>query len=692
MAKQGDAELGHGRLLDAWVPPNNAGKPIGCFASTFTFASRFFEAECLSRFAGITELRDDSSRALEWALESHERLGALSAATVLVDQAHCTGLGRNLGWDLLSSRHKPNQGIMHAKVSLLHWTGLTRLIVASANLTEPGYRKNREAFVVVDWSDESRRDRKYWMEALAFIHQLLSTTESEGAPVRRAKALLEVVKQRVTRGPSSGSHKGQGVRFHGVGPREPSLFKHMNDRWAETRGSARTAHVVSPFFDPTDTAAKKTIENVWGLLATRGNVSLTVSAPAERDSEVVQLPEAWSKPTRHGQSVAINGVVPEVAEPAVKFKVGQWRPLHAKVLWLGNEQWSLFAVGSSNMTAAGTGIGKRKNWEAMASVLMRNGDRRALHCNAVISALGGDEIEDPEFKPSGYSEDSETDIEWKVLPECFGDATFRRGDSNGQITILLRGEVKDDWWFAFDRANGTVLPGRAEWTAAGAPPEWTWSWPLSMPPAGLTVRWTDGSKSWLPVCLESAEDLPQPVELRQLSLDQLISILRSARSPASVIAGVIARSADAKGADLVELDPHQRVDVSGFLLQRMVRISSAIQSLCARIAEPVQTREALKRRLNGPFGVGALLAAVDREHLSDHERRFIRAELCAELAVVRPRKESGHLPLREHRKEIKLCLNDVTEGIDHPESEPMTAIDNYVKRTTAHALETADAK
>ena len=67
---------------------------------------------------------------------------------MLVDQRHARGM-RSLRWDLLSAR-VPG-AILHAKVSMLLWSRWARVIVASANLTEPGYRLNHEVFGVLDY-------------------------------------------------------------------------------------------------------------------------------------------------------------------------------------------------------------------------------------------------------------------------------------------------------------------------------------------------------------------------------------------------------------------------------------------------------------------------------------------------------------------------------------------------------------
>jgi hypothetical protein len=55
---------------------------------------------------------------------------------------------RSLRWDLPAARLPA--GILHAKVSLLLWTNAARMIVASANLTDDGYRRNPEVFGVLD--------------------------------------------------------------------------------------------------------------------------------------------------------------------------------------------------------------------------------------------------------------------------------------------------------------------------------------------------------------------------------------------------------------------------------------------------------------------------------------------------------------------------------------------------------------
>jgi hypothetical protein len=61
------------------------------------------------------------------------------------------------------------KGILHAKVSLLLWTNAARIIVASANLTEDGYRRNHEVFGVLDYHPGSSAPLDVLRDLIAFL-------------------------------------------------------------------------------------------------------------------------------------------------------------------------------------------------------------------------------------------------------------------------------------------------------------------------------------------------------------------------------------------------------------------------------------------------------------------------------------------------------------------------------------------
>ena len=128
--KSKSEERGYGKILEAWLCPEDAGDPVGCLATTYTFNSVFFEEECLSRFVGLDS--DPETDATAYVIEQEIRLSQLQAAAVLADQEHCAG-SRSLRWDLLPGR--PPNGLLHAKICLLVWTNQVRLILSSANLS-----------------------------------------------------------------------------------------------------------------------------------------------------------------------------------------------------------------------------------------------------------------------------------------------------------------------------------------------------------------------------------------------------------------------------------------------------------------------------------------------------------------------------------------------------------------------------
>ena len=113
----------YAKLLDFWSPPEQAGDPIGCVATTFTFDSSFFENECLARFIGMES--DPNVDGPVYLIELEEKLAGLQCASVIVDQHHCDGK-RSLRWDLIPFRD--SKSILHAKISLLCWSNCIRVI------------------------------------------------------------------------------------------------------------------------------------------------------------------------------------------------------------------------------------------------------------------------------------------------------------------------------------------------------------------------------------------------------------------------------------------------------------------------------------------------------------------------------------------------------------------------------------
>ncbi|NVN97183.1 hypothetical protein HXX01_03050, partial [Candidatus Nomurabacteria bacterium] len=143
-----DKREGYGKILDCWSPPKDAGTPVGCLSTTYTFDPELYEEDCLSRFLQMkSDFNEDS---VTYLIEREERLSNISCAAVLVDKEH-SNKRRNPRWDLISMRYR---GTFHPKVTVIYWSGCIRLMVGSANLTKAGYRENQEIFCVVDFAME----------------------------------------------------------------------------------------------------------------------------------------------------------------------------------------------------------------------------------------------------------------------------------------------------------------------------------------------------------------------------------------------------------------------------------------------------------------------------------------------------------------------------------------------------------
>lgn len=246
-------------------------------ATTFTFHSEFFEEQCLSRFARIESDRDEDGPV--YLLEMEEKLSQLACAAVLVDQHHCKG-SRSPRWDLLGVR--PPGGILHTKISLLHWSRHVRLIVASANLTEDGYRRNREVFGILDYFEDSAAPLECVREIAAFLPEIVLETaaETDFPAARRCQRFLTNVVAALEPWERAAAPRRSRVDVRPImtGGGRGSAFEAVAGAWPA--GRPRTADVVSPFFDPPE-AANEPVKALWQLPQPRGGAEARFHVTAE---------------------------------------------------------------------------------------------------------------------------------------------------------------------------------------------------------------------------------------------------------------------------------------------------------------------------------------------------------------------------------------------------------------------------
>ncbi len=342
-------------MLNCWRAPADAGDALGCVATTFTFAPAIFDEYCLANFLGIGT--DPNREDLPFLLERECRLGGIYAG-VLVDYTQ-SGVAHSLRWDVLPVRIPG--GKQHAKVSLLAWQRHVRLIVASANLTESGYRSNYEVASTVDLTpDDAQRDIA--VAALAFLRSLLAfvpdADERAAEPMsaaRRLRGFLNDVEQLIAdwKPCARGQRIRQTLACTLPAVAEQPARGSLEEALAACRphgGAPSSVRVASPFFD-LDTDSNRAVAALCRRMSTNPvrDIVLCVpgSAPGESTPARLIAPKSlWLTPARYGTRVSVE-LLPQT-DPDKNM-----RPWHAKLLEFSTDQYGALVIGSSNFTSAG---------------------------------------------------------------------------------------------------------------------------------------------------------------------------------------------------------------------------------------------------------------------------------------------------------------------------------------------------
>ena len=291
MSKQRNSSSG--AMLDLWRPPQGAGDPIGCLATTYTFAPGLFDEQCLARFLEIES--EPNREDLAFLLERETRLGSVYTG-VLVDHTQA-GVEHSLRWDVLPVRIR--SGKQHAKLSLLAWSGHVRIIVASANLTEPGYRFNHEVTGTVELTEDEANTQAL-EDAVTFLRRLLllvpGASEHPWEIVRRAEAFLNQVEGQVQKWkplPRARTVRQQLVftlPAAGAGRPARSSVEAAIDACRGRGGSPYRAWVASPFFDVEVEDDSRVTAALCKLMARGVRRELEFCVPAIHADEATPVP------------------------------------------------------------------------------------------------------------------------------------------------------------------------------------------------------------------------------------------------------------------------------------------------------------------------------------------------------------------------------------------------------------------
>lgn len=659
-----------GAMLDLWRPPQGAGDPVGCLATTYTFAPGLFDEQCLARFLEIDS--EPNREDLAFLLERESRLGSVYAG-VLVDHTQA-GVEHSLRWDILPVRLRA--GKQHAKLSLLAWSRHVRVVIASANITEPGYRSNYEVAGAIDMPADGA-DVGSLRDAIAFLRSLLRFVPGaadQPAEIRRAEAFLAQVERQVEHWkPAKRENRVKQLLVCTIPASAGNAARSSMDEAVQAcragGGSPTEAWVASPFFDVDDETSRVTVA-LCKSMARKVRRDICFCVPAIRGAEQMSVPRLAAPkallevPPRYAGNVSVE-MLPETDGERNR------RPWHAKMLGLFSDTYSAVMTGSSNFTCAGMGIASYRNAEANLLTIVRKAaySRAAGELEAVWPAM--ESVADPDAaewlgaKPEREEEEMAVS---QPLPAGFLSAMYVAGEVREVVLRFDPAHLPDSWSVHACGRDGRELLSSGDWRSRDCPALVRLAWSPAQPPERLLVAWDD-HEGFLPLNVEDGRHLPPPAQLEKMSADDMLLIL-AASDPSGAFRVWAKRQAaspdfdsDLDSATPVDLDPLRRYDLQATYLHRIRHRARVLARLRANIERPVWGLQALEWRLRGLIGIAPLADRLLREFVNANgttdEALLTLADFLIVLREVDYQSSNGSLSKRDFDGVYKEFVRDL---------------------------------
>jgi hypothetical protein len=668
-----------GTMAEAWSPPadlpiGEAGRPLFCVASTYTFHAPFFESELLPRFLG---LKFDETEGQRPFIVEREQALAAAQAFVLVDADHLDPSQSTLRWDQLPVR-VPRGGVQHAKVVILMWENCARLIVSSGNVTRSGYRRNREIAGLVDFYDhETSAPRKLVLDALAFISDVGEWARASDRATGRLQQSVERA-QRCLRDWRSmpvdfKPRELPRVSFVATLPRRNggvavSALDQLLDIWGSRRADEIT--VMTPFVGDIAGPVDPVVDRLLSLPRTRDARGYLVvpGCPSEKDSTkmVVGLPrrflESWASAWRTDPAAVTTFVVP-LCRKGEKAN----RDLHAKGVLVAGDGIEMLMCGSSNFSPSGMGLGVANVEANLCYVDDYNAKRSGRRLEDRLPADWDLDLCDSAIWPESVEaiEDEQPGSN-QPIPAVFLWALYHQREAVLTIALDAQKRLPVEWSLRWPgEGSEQTLPLLDQLRLLQPPPDERVTLQLGESFRGaniaaLRLTWRDESgnlKSGLmPVNVESTESLLPPEEFRSLTAHGIVECLLSGREPAEWVA-LLESQQNGPASNSRAFDSLHAVDTSGYMLYRTRRLGAALTAQGERLLKTVRTREAMSYRLRqDPLGPRMLAEALIRE--SEGKGDGKRDESAASLLLF-------------SLAEISLMLAHVSRRLAEPRFRPL---------------------
>ncbi len=381
------------KLIDKLVPdPTRWGTMRGLFSSTYELSPDFLEMDFLPSVFGLGAW-DDRSWATRIEIEKH--LSQLDTAVILTDARRYRGRPRSLRLEV-QPVVTPHGSALHAKVTLVLFERAVRLIVGSANLTERGYRRNREIVAILTATQGSRNEAALIAQALDGARTALAPWLPDGARALFADS-LDTLRPWMK---ESGNPDITFLWTHG----KTKLWREFLDRWP-TGETIKRLTIISPFWSDDAGLTLSAILNQMRkteALAVDAEVRLLTDAFEGADGHILPiLPLGYASYDWAGLGVraTAQAVSPKVLEEELGGMDGFTgsRALHAKAVLLEGARSGLAYLGSANFTAHGWGfLNDRIAANVEAGLIVR----RSIHAG-VFDRLMPDLVGQPVLLASG---------------------------------------------------------------------------------------------------------------------------------------------------------------------------------------------------------------------------------------------------------------------------------------------------
>lgn len=374
------------KLMDRLAPEPLNGRLLGILATTYEMQPEFFETDFLPTLFGLGAWDD---RAWSSRIGLEKQLAELDAATLLLDSHPYRGRPRSLRVEVVPVSLAAGR-ILHAKVVICVHDEAVRLIVGSANLTEPGYRRNREVVAVLEASAKRPTDAALIAGAIREMNLILA--ESLTASRRQ---LLDLALERLDQWKITNLDIDQWAAWSGG---DRSLFQQFVEHWPSS-DQVEQITIVSPFWsEERENGPVTTLVNTLrgqGWLKSDAQLSLlTEAAPDKETTYKPKLPESFGAFDARSLGVDAVALAVDPRVPPDEVGLGEeftgTRALHAKIVLFEGSMTSLIYVGSANFSRHGWGFladPRRANIEA-GFIVKRSGEGRSILRNLIPKTIG----------------------------------------------------------------------------------------------------------------------------------------------------------------------------------------------------------------------------------------------------------------------------------------------------------------